>query len=115
MEKLINQGNLSASCYIIVSLMCSKWKTLGLWFNVNCFRFFERNWLNCSYGQMTGNAFDPLSLPSGVPVPMCLCGDPYKVAKFDKKDTYRQRYWMCSNFAFEPTLRQRRINKMVRI
>nr|TKW31903.1 hypothetical protein SEVIR_2G136600v2 [Setaria viridis] len=25
-----------------------------------------------------GNAFDPLPLPSGVPVPMCFCGDPCK-------------------------------------
>ncbi|RCV15117.1 hypothetical protein SETIT_3G032400v2, partial [Setaria italica] len=58
------------------------------------------------------NAFDPLPLPSGVPVPMCFCDDPCKVAKFDAEDTYKQRYWMCSNFAFEPTLRQRRINKM---
>ena len=51
---------------------------------------------------------DPLPLPSGVPVPMCFCGDPCKVAKSDEEDMYRQRYWMCSNFAFEPTLRQRR-------
>ncbi|XP_066354398.1 rRNA-processing protein CGR1-like [Miscanthus floridulus] len=62
---------------------------------------------------MTGNAFDPLPLPSSVPVPMCFYGDPYKVAKSDEEDTYRQRYWMCFNFAFEPILRQRRINKMV--
>ncbi|XP_066358618.1 uncharacterized protein [Miscanthus floridulus] len=65
-----------------------------------------------SYGWMTGNLFDPLPLPSGVLVPMCFCGDPCKVAKSDEDDTYRQRYWICSNFAFEPTLRQRRINKM---
>ena len=63
---------------------------------------------------MTGNVFDPLPLSSGVPVPMCFCDDPCKVAKSDEEDTYRQRYGMCSNFAFEPTLRQRRINKMVR-
>jgi hypothetical protein len=44
---------------------------------------------------MTGNAFDPLPLPSGVPVPMCWCGDPCKVAKSDEEDTCRQRYWMC--------------------
>ena len=62
---------------------------------------------------MTGNAFDTLSLPSGVPVLMCFCGDPCKVAKSDEEDMYRQRYWMCANFAFEPTLRQRHINKMV--
>ena len=35
---------------------------------------------------MTGNAFDPLPLPSGVPVPMCFCGDPCKVAKSDEED-----------------------------
>ena len=113
MEKLANQGNLSACCYIMGSLLCIKWKTLGLGFNVNCFRFLERNWLNCSYGRMTGNVFNPLPLSSGVLVPMCLCGDPCKVAKSDEEDTYRQKYWMCSNFAFKPTLRQRRINKMV--
>nr|TKW26452.1 hypothetical protein SEVIR_3G190300v2 [Setaria viridis] len=60
---------------------------------------------------MTRNTFDPLPLPSGV-LPMCFCGDPCKVAKSDTEDTYKQRYWMCSNFTFEPTLRQRRINKM---
>ena len=54
---------------------------------------------------MTGNAFSPLPLPSGVPVPMCFCDNPYKVVKSDEEDTYRQRYLMCSNFAFEPTLR----------
>ena len=36
---------------------------------------------------MAGNAFDPLPLPSGVLVPMCLCGDPCKVAKSDEEDT----------------------------
>ena len=62
---------------------------------------------------MTGNAFDQLPLPSGVLVPMCWCGDPCKVAKSDEEDTYMQRYWMYANFAFEPILRQRRINKIV--
>ncbi|KAG2640731.1 hypothetical protein PVAP13_2KG115832 [Panicum virgatum] len=37
------------------------------------------------------NAYERLPLPSGVPVPMCFCGDPFK------------RYWMCSNYAFEPS------------
>ena len=91
MEKLANQDKYSACCYVIGSLLCIKWETLGLGFNVNCFRFLERKWLNYSYGGMTGNAFDPLSLPSGVPVPMYLCGDPCKVPKSDKDDTYRQR------------------------
>ena len=54
---------------------------------------------------MIENVFDPLPLPSGVPVPMCFSSDPCKVAKSDEEDMYRQRYWMCSNFAFEPTLR----------
>ena len=114
MEKLPNQGNLSARCYGTGSLLWIKWETLGVGFNVNCFRFLEQKCLNYSYGRMTGNAFDPLPLPSGVLVPMCFCGDPCKVAKSDEEDTYRQRYWMCSNFVFEPTLCQRRINKMVR-
>ncbi|XP_066324723.1 uncharacterized protein [Miscanthus floridulus] len=65
-----------------------------------------------SYGRMTENAFDPLPLPSCVLVPMFFCGDRCKVAKSDEENTYRQMYWMCANFAFEPTLRQRRINKM---
>ena len=96
------------------SLLWIKWETLGVGFNVNCFRFLERKLLNCSYGRMTENAFDPLPLLSGVSVPMCFYGDLCKVAKSDEENTYRQRYWMCANFAFEPTLRQRRINKMVR-
>ena len=62
---------------------------------------------------MTRNAFNPKPLPSGVSVPMCFCGDPCKVDISKEEKTYRQRYWMCANFAFEPTLRQRRINKMV--
>jgi hypothetical protein len=112
--KLVSQGNLLSSCYIMFSFMCNKWKTLSLEFNVHCFLFLEQIWFNCSYGRMTENAFNPLPLPSGVPVPMCWCGDPCKVAKSDEEDTYRQRYWMCSNYAFEPTERQRRIGKMVR-
>ena len=89
MEKLPNQGNLSAHCYDMGSLLWIKWETLGVGFNVNCFRFLEQKWLNCSFGRMTGNAFDPLPLPSGVLVPMCFCGDPYKVAKSDEEDAYR--------------------------
>ena len=113
MKKLPNQDNPSARCYDMGSLLQIKWETLSVGFNVNCFRLLERNWLDYSYGWMTENAFDPLPLSSGVPVPMCFCGNPCKVAKFDEEDTYRQRYWMCSNFAFEPTFRQRYINKIV--
>jgi hypothetical protein len=93
--KLVSQGNLLSLCYIMFSFMCNKWKTLSLGFNANCFQFLEQIWFNCSFGRMTGNAFDPLPLPSGVLVPMCWCGDPCKVAKSDEEDTYRQRYWMC--------------------
>ena len=100
MEKLASQGNLNTSCYIMGSLLSIKWETLGLRFNVNYFWFLEQNWLNCSYGRMTRNVFDPLPLPSGVPVPMCFCGDPYKVAQFDEEDMYKQRYWICANFTF---------------
>ena len=75
MEKLPNQDNLSARCYDMGSLLWIKWETLGVGFNVNCFRFLKRKWLNCSYGRM----------PSGVPVPICFCGDPCKVAKSDEE------------------------------
>ena len=72
MKKLANQGNRSACCYVMGLLLCIKWETLGLGFNVNYFQFLERIWLNYSYGRMTENAFDPLPLPSSVPVPMLL-------------------------------------------
>ena len=114
MVKLVNEGNLCQSFYIIGSFLCNKWKTPRFKFNGHCFRFLERNWFICSYSQMTENAFDPLPLPSSVPVPIFFCGDPCKVAKSDEDDTYRLRYWMCVNFAFEPTLRHHRINKIVR-
>jgi hypothetical protein len=64
---------------------------------------------------LTGTAFDPLHLPTGVPVPMCFCGNPCKVDKSEDHDTYRQKYWMCANYAFEPMIVQRRMNLMVRI
>ncbi|XP_008678760.1 uncharacterized protein [Zea mays] len=43
---------------------------------------------------------------------MCFYGDPCKVDKSEDHDIYRQRYWMCANFAFEPTIVQRRMNLM---
>ena len=49
-----------------------------------------------------GNAYAALPLPSGVSVPICFCGDPCKVAESDEEDTYKQRYWMCANYAFDP-------------
>ena len=63
----------------------------------------------------TGDAFVRLPLPSGVPVPMCFCGDPCKVDVSVEEDTYRQRYWMCANYAFDPTPRQIRIGLLVSI
>ena len=63
----------------------------------------------------TGDAYVLLPLPSGVPVPMCFCGDPCKVDVSVEEDTYRQRYWMCVNYAFDPTPRQIRIGLLVRI
>ncbi|CAN6350029.1 unnamed protein product [Urochloa humidicola] len=56
-----------------------------------------------------GNAYAKLPLPSGVPVPMCFCGDPCKVDISEEEETYKQRYWMCANYAFEPTPQQIRI------
>ncbi|KAG2582221.1 hypothetical protein PVAP13_6KG198735 [Panicum virgatum] len=53
-----------------------------------------------------------LPLPSGVPVPMCFCGDPCKVANSDEEETYHQRYWMCENYAFDPPARVIRIGLM---
>jgi len=46
---------------------------------------------------------------------MCFCGDPCKVDVSVEEDTYRQRYWMCANYAFDPTPRQIRIGLLVRI
>ena len=46
---------------------------------------------------------------------MCFCGDPCKVDVSVKEDTYRQRYWMCANYAFDPTPRQIRIGLLVSI
>ena len=62
-----------------------------------------------------GNAYASLPLPSGVPVPMYFCSDPCKVGQSDEEDTYKQRYWMCANYAFDPPLRAIRIGLMVRM
>ena len=63
----------------------------------------------------TGDAYVRLPLPSGVSVPMCFYGDPCKVDVSVEEDTYRQRYWMCANYAFDPTPRQIRIGLLVSI
>jgi hypothetical protein len=63
---------------------------------------------------MTESPYVLKPLPSGVPIPMCFCGDPCKVEISEDEATYKQRYWMCSNFAWEPTERQRRSTFIVR-
>jgi hypothetical protein len=68
--------------------------------------------LNRSYGRMTESPYVPKPLPSGVPIHMCFCGDPCKVDISEDETTYKQRYWMCFNFAWEPT--QRRSTFIVR-
>jgi hypothetical protein len=63
---------------------------------------------------LTESPYVPKPLPSGVPISMCFCGDPCKVNIFEDETTYKQRYWMCSNFAWEPTKRQRHSTFIVR-
>ncbi|CAN6331696.1 unnamed protein product [Urochloa humidicola] len=62
-----------------------------------------------SYRRRCGNAYALLPEPAGVPVLMCFCGDRCKVAESEEEETYRQRYWMCANYAFDPTPQQIRI------
>jgi hypothetical protein len=64
---------------------------------------------------MTRTAFTRLPLPRGVPVLMCFCGDTCKVAKSDDEERYNQRYWMCDNYAFDPTPHQICIGLIVTI
>jgi hypothetical protein len=105
-EKLENKGMCrSFSLYI---------KPLVFRFIVICFVILENNLLNCSYGRMTESSYVPKPLSSGVPIPMCFYGDPCKVGISEDETTYKQRYWMCSNFAWEPTERQRRSTFIVR-
>ena len=63
---------------------------------------------------MTGSPYDSKPLPSGVPRPMCFCGDPCKVDISKDEETYKQTYWMCSNFVWEPTPQQRHSNFIMR-
>jgi hypothetical protein len=63
---------------------------------------------------MTESPYVLKPLPSGVPIPMCFCGDLCKVDISEDEATYKQRYWMCFNFAWEPTERQRRSTFIVR-
>jgi hypothetical protein len=108
------QGNVSASFDIIRSLLFMKCLTLGVGFNGICFRLLERKCLNCSYGRPRESPYAIKPLPVGVPRPMCLCGDLCKVDISEDEETYRQRYWMCPNFAWEPTEQQRRSDFIVR-
>nr|AWA44620.1 hypothetical protein LOC103644543 [Saccharum spontaneum] len=57
---------------------------------------------------VVGIAFTRLLLPIGVLVPMCYCSDPCRVA-ISNEETYKQSYWMCDNYTFDPTPRQIRI------
>ena len=66
------------------------------------------NSFNCSYGRQRTNPYDLKPLPEGVPRSMCFYGDPCKVDISEDEKTYRQRYWMCPNYAWEPTKQQRR-------
>ena len=50
-----------------------------------------------------GNAYASLPLPSGVPVPMCFCGDPCKVGQSDEEDTYKQRVLDVRKLCLRPT------------
>jgi hypothetical protein len=57
-----------------------------------CVVILERNLLYCSYGRMVVSPYVLKPLPSGVPVPMCFCGDPCKVEISEDEATYKQRY-----------------------
>jgi hypothetical protein len=62
---------------------------------------------------MTEKSFTHYPLLSGVPLPMCFCRDP--VAKSDEEESYDQRYWMCENYAFDPTPHHIHIGLLIRI
>ncbi|CAL4913581.1 unnamed protein product [Urochloa decumbens] len=51
-------------------------------------------------------------IPDGLTPPMCFCGDPCKVERSAEDDTWRQRYWMCANWAFDPLERAVQIGKL---
>jgi len=64
---------------------------------------------------LVGDAYARLPLPSGVLVLMCFRGDLCKVAKYEEEETNNQRYWICENYAFDPTSHQIRIRFLVRM
>ncbi|KAJ1269689.1 hypothetical protein BS78_07G230400 [Paspalum vaginatum] len=43
-----------------------------------------------------------MAIPTGMVPPMCFCSDPCKIEMSDEEETYRRRYWMCGNWAFNP-------------
>ncbi|WVZ94754.1 hypothetical protein U9M48_040616 [Paspalum notatum var. saurae] len=43
-----------------------------------------------------------MPIPAGLVPPMCFCGDPCKMEMSDEEETFRRRYWMCGNWAFDP-------------
>ena len=107
--KLRNLGNLLSSCNIMFHLIFFVWKIKGFLFSVGHILSVNiRNYFGCSYGLARESPYTLKPLPEGVPVPMCYCGDPCKVDVSEDDETYQQRYWMCSNFAWEPTEKQRR-------
>ena len=78
------------------------------------FGYLNEKYFNCSYVRTTGSPYVLKPLPSGVPRPMCFYGDPCKVEISEDEETYKQRYWICSNFAWEPMPQQRRSKFIVR-
>ncbi|WVZ59269.1 hypothetical protein U9M48_009437 [Paspalum notatum var. saurae] len=46
--------------------------------------------------------YSRMAIPAGLVPPMCFCGDPCKLEMSDEEETFRRRYWMCANWAFDP-------------
>ncbi|WVZ91369.1 hypothetical protein U9M48_037551 [Paspalum notatum var. saurae] len=46
--------------------------------------------------------YSRMAIPVGLVPPMCFCGDPCKLEMSDEDETFRRRYWMCANWAFDP-------------
>lgn len=57
--------------------------------------------------------FPRYSNPPGVTPPMCWCGDPCRVELSYDKETWKQRYWMCANWAFDPPEKAIILGKLV--
>ncbi|KAJ1255403.1 hypothetical protein BS78_K245100 [Paspalum vaginatum] len=46
--------------------------------------------------------YSRMPIRAGMVPPMCFCGDPCKMEASDEEETYRRRYWMYGNWAFDP-------------